>query len=136
LVAYAPSSGDYCTIYRLANSAGEPFLYHLCGTTRFYWIRFFTFFLSGFGVDALNFTSTEIFTGGISPSADGDKGYSPLTSTAFSEEKAAQKNFYHRVRFHGRCLRFHENCPPFREGFVKSIPFLPRYPPSPVGGTI
>jgi hypothetical protein len=29
----------------------------------------------------------------VSPSADGDKGYSPLTSTAFSEEKAAQKTF-------------------------------------------
>jgi hypothetical protein len=48
----------------------------------------------------------------VSPSADGDKGCSPLTSSAFSEEKAAQKNFYNRVRSHER------------------------YPPSLVGGSV
>jgi hypothetical protein len=44
----------------------------------------------------------ESIAQGVSPSADGDKGCSPLTSTAFSEEKAAQKNFCNRVRSHGR----------------------------------
>jgi len=29
----------------------------------------------------------------ISPSADGDKGFSPLTSVAFFVKKAPQKNF-------------------------------------------
>jgi hypothetical protein len=53
----------------------------------------FSFFLSGFGVCPSNLTSTEIFTGGVSLPAGSDKGCSPLTSTAFSEEKAAQKNF-------------------------------------------
>jgi hypothetical protein len=73
----------------------------------------FSFFLSGFGVDTLNLTSTEIFTGGISLPAGSDKGYSPLTSTAFFEKKAAQKNFYTRVHFHGhyslsQVVRSHE----------------------------
>jgi hypothetical protein len=75
-------------------------------------MRFSTFFLSGFGVDAPNLTSTEIFTGGIPPSADGGKGCSPLTSTAFFEKKAAQKNFSFRVRSNER------------------------FPPSPVGGSV
>jgi hypothetical protein len=54
----------------------------------------------------------ESIAQGVSPSADGDKGYSPLTSTAFFEKKAAQKNFYNRVRSNGY------------------------YPPSPVGGSV
>jgi hypothetical protein len=66
-------------------------------------MRSFSFFLSGFGVCSPNLKSTEIFTGGISLPAGSDKGCSPLTSTAFFEKKAAQKNFYHRVRFHERC---------------------------------
>jgi hypothetical protein len=53
----------------------------------------------------------ESIAQGVSPSADGDKGCSPLTSSAFLRKSGA-KNFYTRVRSHGR------------------------YPPSLVGGSV
>jgi hypothetical protein len=44
-------------------------------------------------VDTPNFICVIAFHEGVSLPAGSDKGYSPLTSTAFFEKKAAQKNF-------------------------------------------
>jgi hypothetical protein len=54
----------------------------------------FPFFLSGFGVDTLDFACVVAFHWGVSPSADGDKGCSPLTSAAFSRNCCTKKLLY------------------------------------------
>jgi hypothetical protein len=45
----------------------------------------------------------------ISLPAGSDNGYSPLTSTAFFEKKAAQKSFYTRVRLNERYLLMNDD---------------------------
>jgi hypothetical protein len=87
-----------CTIYRLANSAGCLFLYHLCGSPRFFGCIPFPLFLSGFGVDFLDFASTTAFCWGVSLPAGSDKGYSPLTSAAFSRNCCTKKLFFSSTR--------------------------------------